>query len=484
MGKIKIVGLGPGDAGQIGLETFELMQTAKKLILRTEIHPCVAYLKERGLLFTTCDDLYNVEDSFDVLYDKISDRIMDLSKDHDEVIYAVPGHPLVAEKSVQLILEKAQDQVEVEIKTAMSFIDVILSVLKIDPVNGLKILDGLNLEEQKPDTHCGNIITQVYDPYVAAQIKLQLMETYEDEYEIIVIRAAGVPELEKIVKIPLYELDRITWVDYLTSVYIPVVTTKTKKKTLEDLQKVMEQLRGEEGCDWDKKQTTQSLKPYLLEEAYEVIDAIDKDDVELLIEELGDLLLQVVFHAQIGAEDDEFDMSDIVTGIYNKLIVRHPHVFGDVIAEPGEGGALASWEEAKREEKGNRSHTQVLKDIPQALPALMRSYKVQQKAALVGFDWDHVTDAFAKVEEEINELKEVYLQTDKDRIVDELGDLIFAVVNVARFINIQPEFAVNHTIDKFINRFEYIEKKSSEKMKKMEEMTLEEMDILWNEAKK
>jgi tetrapyrrole methylase family protein/MazG family protein len=357
-----------------------------------------------------------------------------------------------------------------------------LTALRIDPAYGLKIIDGLSLDKQKPDFHCGNIITQVYSRLVASEIKLKLMELYRDDMEIYIIHAAGVKGLERIEKLPLYELDRIDWVDYLTSVYIPPAREAAKFKTMEELVELMNTLRGEGGCPWDQEQTRESLKPYLLEESYEVLDAIEKEDMDLLVEELGDLLLQVVFHAQIAREEGEFDIQDVITGIVNKLMIRHPHVFGDAIAT-SESGALKSWEAAKREQKGITSYTQTLADIPQALPNLMRSYKVQQKAALAGFDWDDVKDAFAKVEEELEEVREVYNTGNREIIEEEIGDLLFAVVNVARFLKVQPELALRGTIEKFISRFRYIEETALQKGKKIDKMTLQEMDELWNEAK-
>jgi tetrapyrrole methylase family protein/MazG family protein len=244
----------------------------------------------------------------------------------------------------------------------------------------------------------------------------------------------------------------------------------------------MECLRSENGCPWDKEQTRESLRPYLLEETYEVLDAIDKDDLELIVEELGDLLLQVVFHSQIAKEDGEFDINEVITSIINKLVIRHPHVFGDVKAT-SESGALKSWEASKRKYKGIETYTETLVDIPEILPALMRAYKVQQKAALAGFDWDNVEDAFSKVYEEAEEVKEVYKTGEKAIIEEEIGDLLFSVVNVARFLKIQPELALRVTTEKFIKRFRYIEETALQSGKKIDKMSLQEMDKLWNEAK-
>jgi tetrapyrrole methylase family protein/MazG family protein len=309
-----------------------------------------------------------------------------------------------------------------------------------------------------------------------------LMEYYRDDFEVYVIRAAGVEGMEHIERLPLYQLDRIEWMDYLTSIYIPPAPEEARYKSFDDLVELMERLRGENGCPWDKEQTRDSLRPYLLEETYEVLDAIMKDDIDLMVEELGDLLLQVVFHSQIAREDGEFDINEVITNIVNKLIIRHPHVFADVEAT-SESGALKSWEASKRKYKGIETYTQTLVDIPEILPALMRAYKVQQKAALAGFDWDDIEDAFLKVYEEAEEVKEVYKTGEKAIIEGEIGDLLFSVVNVSRFLKVQPELALGATTEKFIKRFRFIEETVLQSGGKLDKMSLQEMDKLWNEAK-
>lgn len=250
----------------------------------------------------------------------------------------------------------------------------------------------------------------------------------------------------------------------------------------EDLLMIMERLRAENGCPWDKEQTHESLRIYMIEETYEVLEALESEDKSRFCNELGDLLLQIVFHAQIAKENGDFDIGDVTTEVCRKLISRHPHIFGNVQADTAEK-VVENWEDIKKKEKKIKSQTGVLKDVPKILPALMRSYKVQQKAAQVGFDWDDIEDVFRKVEEEIIELRDVYKSNNVERITDELGDAFFALVNLARFLNVQPELALNGTIGKFIRRFEYIEKQSEKAGKRLEDMSLAEMDELWNEAK-
>lgn len=481
MGKIIIVGLGPGDYQSLTTKVEDILKNAENLILRTVKHPVVEKLQDMGIRFESCDDIYDSAESFEEVYEKISQRIIDKALEGKNVVYAVPGHPLAAEKSVELILSKANENIEVKIEGAMSFIDAITASLKIDISSGLKIIDALSMDRQRPDPDCGNIITQIYNRFIASEVKLILMDYYNDDQKICIIRAAGVENQEKMEWIPLYQLDTIEWVDYLTSIYIPPAENK-KFKTMDDLVELMETLRGEKGCPWDKKQTHETLKPYLLEECYEVIDAIENGDIDEMIEELGDLLLQVVFHCQIGKESGYFNINDVITFLVHKLVSRHPHVFGDIKADD-ESGALKSWEASKKDEKKMETHTEILRAIPKAMSALIRSYKVQEKAALVGFDWPDVEGAMAKVEEEFLELKEVYKTSNNGKIEEEIGDLIFAVVNVARFLNVQPELALSKTIEKFIDRFNYIEEMALKDGNELENMTLEEMDSLWNRAK-
>ncbi|MEK6657405.1 MAG: nucleoside triphosphate pyrophosphohydrolase [Nitrospirota bacterium] len=263
-------------------------------------------------------------------------------------------------------------------------------------------------------------------------------------------------------------------------------------KRFNNLLKIMSRLRGKNGCPWDKEQTTESLKPFLIEEAYEVIEAIDEKSPEKMKEELGDLLLQVVFHAQLAKERKDFDMEDILTTLEEKLIRRHPHVFQPPFNSPlTKGGnrgvdaqeVLVQWEKIKKQEKANIKRESMLDSVPKELPALLRAHRLQDKASRVGFDWKHINDVFAKVEEEIKEFKGAVEEKKPDEIEDELGDIFFALVNVARFLEINPEDALRKTISKFISRFRYIEEKAKEAKRELSDMTLEEMDKFWEEAK-
>ncbi|BAT71662.1 tetrapyrrole methylase family protein/MazG family protein [Thermosulfidibacter takaii ABI70S6] len=244
------------------------------------------------------------------------------------------------------------------------------------------------------------------------------------------------------------------------------------------LVKIMHELRQK--CPWDRKQTRESLKPYLIEEAYEVLDAIEKGDVEKLKEELGDLLLQVVFHAEIAKERNEFDIYDVIEFLCNKLIYRHPHVFGDVKVMDAEE-VLRNWEKLKKQEKNYESS--VLDGVPDQLPALIQAYRLQEKASKVGFDWENREDVEKKVEEEWQELLEAIRERDKKAIEEELGDVLFAIANLSRFLGVDPESALRGCNRRFKQRFQYIEKKLSQEGKSPEDVDLEYMDQLWEEAK-
>jgi tetrapyrrole methylase family protein/MazG family protein len=251
-----------------------------------------------------------------------------------------------------------------------------------------------------------------------------------------------------------------------------------------DLIDIVEILRSPGGCPWDIEQDHKSIRRDFLEETYEVIEAINKDDRDGLLEELGDVLLQVVFHAQIEREKNSFDLSDVADGVCKKMIERHPHVFGngEVKADTPEQ-VLVNWEALKKVEKDTKTQTVVMQSVPEALPALVRARKVQKKAADVGFDFPVTEDAFKKVYEELEELEEAAKTAENADIEEEFGDLLFALVNISRFLKINPEFALTKAIKKFINRFEYIEKSALFQGKNLSDMTLEEMDLLWDEAK-
>lgn len=264
---------------------------------------------------------------------------------------------------------------------------------------------------------------------------------------------------------------------------MPTDFTFKQKYTVEDLVTIMRLLRSENGCPWDKVQTHESIRKNLIEETYEAVEAIDRKDSHLLCEELGDVLMQVVFHAQIEAEKQVFDFSDVADGVCKKLIERHPHVFGDVQVDSAEE-VLVNWDAIKSASKQRNTVTDKMLAVPRQLPALMRAEKVQGRASKVGFDWDSVDGAFEKLAEESAELKAAASEADKPHIEEELGDLLFSAVNVARFLKVDPEEALTRATDKFQNRFSVVESLADERGIDIQSASLETLDRLWDEAKK
>ena len=251
----------------------------------------------------------------------------------------------------------------------------------------------------------------------------------------------------------------------------------TQLKAFDRLLTIMDELR--EQCPWDQKQTMETLRPLTIEETYELGDAILDADLNEVKEEVGDLLLHIVFYSRIGSETNDFDISDVINGICEKLIHRHPHIYSDVKVKD-ETEVKQNWENLKLKE-GKLS---VLQGVPKSLPALVKACRIQEKVAGVGFDWEHSDQVWSKVEEEIGELKEEIVNKNQDAIEDEFGDVLFSLINYARFLNINPENALERTNKKFIKRFQYLEKKAKGLQKSLSEMTLAEMDVYWDEAKK
>lgn len=244
---------------------------------------------------------------------------------------------------------------------------------------------------------------------------------------------------------------------------------------------IMSALRSANGCPWDREQTRESLKPFLIEETYEVLEALDEGDPQKIKEELGDLLFQIVFHCQLAKENGEFDMDDVIKKISDKMIARHPHVFGEEKFETSEE-VLKQWEERKKEE--GKLKESILEGIPKELPSLLRAQRLQARAARVGFDWKRIEDVMEKLDEELKEFRDALKGKKQEDIEDELGDVFFVLVNVSRFVGVNPEDALRKTISKFISRFRYIEMKAADAGKSLSDMTLKEMDALWEEAKK
>ncbi|MFT0803845.1 nucleoside triphosphate pyrophosphohydrolase [Bacillus swezeyi] len=481
--KITVVGLGAGDMNQLTLGVYKRLTQAEVLYVRTEDHPLIEELKKEIPTIHFFDEIYEKHDQFDEVYEEIVERLFQEAEKRD-VLYAVPGHPFVAERTVQLLLERQHlYQAEVEVEGGHSFLDATFNALEIDPIEGFQFVDAVQFSADEVELCHHLIICQVYDQMTASEVKLTLMEKLPDDYEVVIVTAAGSSK-EEVRKVPLYELDRSVGITNLTSVYVPPVKDEAiLYQEFSMFRRVIRELRGPNGCPWDQKQTHQSLKKYLIEECYEVLEAIDEEDSDHLVEELGDVMLQVLLHAQIGEDEGLFAIDDVIRGVTAKMIRRHPHVFGDA-AVNDEADVMANWEEIKKQEKQNDKQS-LLDDIPKPLPALSKANQLQKKAAKSGFDWSDVQDIWDKVEEEMKEFSLEISEAEQDskKIKEEFGDLLFALVNIGRFYKIEPEEALTMTNAKFYRRFQHIEQSAKRAGKDLESMTLEEMDEFWNEAK-
>ena len=507
MGMITIVGLGPGAVGHLSLETMSIMQGCEQVILRTAVHPTVAELAKQGVKYTSCDDLYEAGASFEEVYQNVVTRVLTAAH-KDDVVYAVPGSPLVAEKTVVLLREQAKAQnIEMAIKPSMSFLDLAYVALGIDPIAGLRIIDAQDFGAIADAGQYPLMITQVYSQLVASDLKIALMENLPDEYELYFLRNMGLED-EECRPVKLFELDRQPKIDHLTSVYIPpmgedenmpcgimafgedeeeeavedmVDTASFDDVDIQPLVDVMRTLREPGGCPWDREQTHASIRSNMIEEVYEYLEAVDAEDTEGMREELGDILMQIVFHARMAEEAGRFDLQDVIDEVVDKLIRRHPHVFGETKVT-GSDEVLVNWEAIKKTEKTERKH--VLDGVTQGLPALLRAYKLQSKAAKVGFDWPDVKGVWDKVQEELVELQEALASGDRAAAENELGDVLFALVNYARHQKIEPEVALNGTNNRFAKRFAHVESCVEASGKAWQDFSLAELDQFWDEAKR
>lgn len=486
---INVVGLGSGGEDQLTLGILKTLEAAKLRYCRTAAHPAIADLGRRDIAFESFDALYERSDSFEQVYENIAETLLAQAAAHpeDTVVYAVPGHPMVAERTVQLLRERAEGRgVALAVLGGESFLDQAFVRLGFDPIEGFQLLDASSLKREhlRPSLH--TVVGQVYDGYTASDVKLTLMSVYPDDHEIVIGQALGIVGEERIARIPLHELDRQESYGNLMLVYVPASDdAKLQRRSFERLHEIVAILRGPEGCPWDREQTHQSIRRNFIEETYEAIEALDLDDPDGMKEEFGDVLLQILLHSQMEEETGAFDVFDVLAELNDKLIFRHPHVFGTEDADNAEE-ALRNWEAMKAEEKrlkGRSERVSLLDGIPKDLPALPRAHKIQKKASGVGFDWPDLDGVWDKVAEELEELKAAVKGESAERQQEELGDLLFAVVNASRFIHADPEEALAGTNRKFAARFRYIEERLRISGRKFDETDLLEMESWWQEAK-
>lgn len=473
---ITIVGLGPAGLERVApVALAALYEPGSTVVVRTLDHPASAELAAlRPVL--SCDDLYEAAADYDSLYETIAARVCDVA---GPVVYAVPGSALVGERSVPLIRRTAAAAGRpVEVNPGESFLDLAMERVGIDPIaDGLQVLDARALPDPLP-LHLPTLITQLDTAGTAADLAAELGRVLAHDAPITVLADLGSPD-ELITRTSIGELPRAA-TGPRTSAYL-----ESQQVGWVGLVQINRVLRQQ--CPWDRKQTHHSLLKHLLEETYETVDAVldlpqeapggepDYGAYAAVEEELGDLLLQVVFHATMARETGAFDVEEIAEGIRRKLVSRHPHVFGDLVLDDS-AAVEANWERLKTVEKRRESP---MDDVPAALPGLARAEKIQRRAASVGFDWPELRPVMAKLAEEIGELQEVV--DDKTRAAEELGDVLFSAVNVARHLGIDSELAMRAATTRFEERFRWIESQVGDG--DMSTMSLHELDALWDQAK-
>ncbi len=481
MASLTLLGLGPGDPKLLTREAWEVISQADEVVLRTRQHPTVAGFPP-GIQVRAFDAFYEQADTFEEVYEAIVEEVLRLARRPQGVIYAVPGHPLVAEATGTALLQRAREQnLEIRVVEGLSFLEPVFRALGVDPFPQTALVDALELAARHTPSFppsAPGLIAQLYSREVAAEVKLTLMANYPDEHPVTLVHAAGTPE-EVVEQVPLYAIDRSERIGLLTALYVPPLAPEA---SFEAFHEVIARLRAPDGCPWDRKQTHKSLRKYLVEETFEALEAIDNEDWQALKEELGDVLLQVVLHSQIAWEEGEFTLPEVIATVTTKIIRRHPHVFGEVQVD-GVEDVLRNWEALKaqeRREKGQAERESALDGIPKGLPALMQAETLQKKAAKVGFDWDDVADVWAKVLEELDEVRAA--QTPEERAA-EIGDLLFAVVNLARWYEVRPEDALREANGRFKRRFQEVERRARAQGRDLRDMSLAEMDALWEAVK-
>lgn len=481
---IVLLGLGPGEADLLTRQAWQWLECIAEVYVRTIQHPTVKGFPEH-LKVISFDDLYETSGHFEEVYAQIVERVLELGRRPEGVTYAVPGHPFVAEATCPEIARRAKALgIPVRVIEGLSFLEPTYTALGVDPYPQMTLVDaleiaGLHVPPFPPDQPA--LIAQVYSREVASDVKLTLNALYPDTHPVRLVHGAGTPQ-EVVEDLALYEIDRSKRTGLLTTLYLPPLGPDT---SMEDFEEVVAHLRAPDGCPWDKEQTLQSFGSSLVEETYEAISALEKDDMEGLEEELGDVLFIVTMMASIASEEGVFTFADVVRGINEKIVRRHPHVFGDTQVN-GAADVLRNWENLKEAERKARGQGEekpkgILDNLPNALPALMQAQKYQDRAAHVGFDWPSVDGVREKILEEWREVAEA--ENDEDRH-KELGDLLFAVVNLIRWDKADAETVLRQASQRFKKRFNHIEESARSQNRKLTEMSLDEMESLWQEAKK
>jgi len=495
---ITIIGLGPGRWDDLTLAAqacfAQAAQAGTPVYFRTYIHPTVEPLRQAfpNLRCESFDTFYEESDDWAALYQRMAQQVCDLGA-QQPLLYAVPGHPLMAEASVQLILQTARARgLSTRIVSGLSFLEPVCEALQLDPfMAGMQLIDATELAALRPDEIAGKIIptlpllvAQVYNRRLASAVKLALGECYPDEWPVLLVRAAGNAGDEQVSEMPLYELDRNNFANHLSTLYVPPVGAMDALRLPETLRYITYRLRREpDGCPWDRQHTHRSLTRYVLEESYEVVEALEENNMEKLAEELGDLLLQVYLHAEIARQEGNFTLGDVFEHVNAKLIRRHPHVFGEVQVS-GADQVVQNWEAIKRQERAaagtDVQQESVLDRVPPATPALMMAQEYQKRAGKTGFDYHNLQDILTKLAEELSELQEA---STSDTQFEEMGDVLFIVARIARQLHIDAEEALRYANRKFKRRFQSMENMARSQGRELTSYSSPEWRALWKQAK-
>lgn len=474
---ITVVSLGPGSPELMTMQTVNALRKARRLILRTARHQAVTWLTENGLTYTSLDDYYDRYENFDAMHEAMAS---DLWREAEKVPVVFAVIDASSDGAVRALRASVPEEGKLTVYPGVTLADACLAQVPKDfSLNGsLRSMPAENVLDAAPDPGTPLLITELWSKVLACDIKLRLEDIYGEDLPVLLFPST-VKARRKPVKLSLWEIDRQHTYDHTVCLYIPAVDLMSRTRyCFKDLLDVMALLRQQ--CPWDAQQTHETLRKYLIEEAYEAVGAIDEGDMDHLADELGDVLLQIAFHADIGRTAYEFGIGDVTTAIVRKMIYRHAHIFGNVHCDTAEEVSV-SWEQLKKKEKGLTSQASVLADVSHGLPALMRADKVQKKAAQVGFDWDTAIEALPKVREEADEvLAELKAGRDPG---EELGDLLFSCVNVCRLAGKDPEEMLRSATEKFISRFTAMENLINLSGKSLEGLTLPEMDVYWNQVK-
>lgn len=489
MAHITIVGLGPGAITDLTLAAWQALEEAGEVWLRTSHHPVVRDLPA-GTHLHTFDAVYERAETFDQVYVEIASEIVTLGRREQGVVYAVPGHPLVGESTVTRILSAAErEDVPVKVIGGLSFVEPALTALRLDGLDGLQIFDALDLVGHyhpplNPDFPA--LIAQVYSRAVASELKLVLMNQYEDQHPVALLDATGTGR-ETVQHLQLFEMDR-SEMTALTTLYVAPVGAGVT--SFEGFQETVARLRSPEGCPWDREQTHQSLRTNLLEECYEVLEAMDAEEPEALREELGDLLLQVVLHAQIATEEGEFYMTEVIEQIDQKLKRRHPHVWGETDVA-GVGDVITNWEVIKRRERVEKGAAErsLLDGIPTVLPALAQAAAYADRAGRIGFDeiaangiWVDLPEALGdRLADLLALLDGTAEASDAPGGSQMLGDMLLVIADWARRRSIDPESVLREANQRFAERFRLVEAASRHESDTLKKMSPDQIRRLWKD---